>query len=71
MGWPDSDKTVVEHCATHWAELSEEERARISRERRASLLDGLLGVGLRLAMIGLAAFMAWYVWRSLGRPGST
>jgi len=65
MGWPDTDGTVVKHCATHWAELSGEERMRISRERRASLLDGLYGIGLRLAMIGLTAFMVWYVWRGI------
>jgi len=65
MGWSEADRTVVKHCARHWQTLSKEERARISRERRAALLDGLYGLALRLAMIGLAAFMAWYAWRSL------
>lgn len=67
MGGAGGHGTVVKHCPVHWARLSDEERRRIGRERRASLLDGLFGLGLRLAMIGLAGFMVWYVWRGLSR----
>ena len=67
MGRSEADRTIVKHCPAHWAELPADERTRIQRERRASLLDGLYGIALRLAMIGVAAFMVWYVWRGLTR----
>ena len=66
MGSPgDASRLVVKHCAEHWAELPEDERGRIRRERRGWLLDDLYGVLLKVAILAVAAFMLWTVWRGV------
>jgi hypothetical protein len=58
-------ETIVSHCAEHFAALPAEKQAELRRLKWSSLVDGLFGLLLRLAMVALVGFMIWTVWSGL------
>jgi hypothetical protein len=61
----DEIESIESYCETHWTDLPEEKRAEITAARRHELRYNATTLLIRIALVGVLAFMVWTIWGAL------